>query len=238
MTYAKERPILFSTEMVKAILEGRKTMTRRVIKPQPSDDWMQNAKGICPSLRMYRSNGEQMFWLSNGGLGEITPPYGKPGDVLWVRETFRLCQPYGPESLSYMYKDGHIGESAIDGNEYKYNDYDRWRPSIHMPKVAARIWLEITDIRVERLKMISEVEAMKEGIDISHSDVIGDRYKDYVSDSSEYGHSDHDFPTVARPYESFETLWISINGEESWVSNPWVWVISFKVLSTSGKPSS
>jgi hypothetical protein len=158
----KERPILFSTPMVSAILEGRKTQTRRILKnPEVS---MQNC------------------------------PYGKPGDLLWVRET------WGIEKR----KEKRIVFKARM-NDYPIQD-DRWRPSIHMPKDAARIWLKLTEVRVERLQDITEKDAIAEGIE----------------DESPYFYN---------PKYSFISLWESINGEGSFYQNPWVWVLTFEVLS-------
>jgi hypothetical protein len=150
----KERPILFSAPMVRAILDGRKTQTRRVIKE-----------------KLMRGEGAHVNNCQ----------YGKPGDRLWVRETF--C--YHDYLARYLYKaDGVTGV--------------KWKPSIFMPRIASRIMLEITGIRVERLQDISEEDAIAEG-----------------------------WPKSSDWYRS---LWESINGQGSWVLNPWVWVIEFMVL--------
>jgi hypothetical protein len=166
-----EKPILFSTEMVKAILEGRKSQTRRIVKPQP---WSHTKRVLCP--------------------------YGKLGDILWVRETWAHTGAY------HIFKAGNNwGEYYVDEN---YNPTDKkiqWKPSIHMPRAACRIRLEITDIRVERLQ------------DISWEDVVAEGCPGYR-------------PTQDEPTQQFQRLWQSINGEESWQSNPWVWVISFHTL--------
>jgi hypothetical protein len=97
----KTYPIIFSTQMVEAILKGQKTMTRRVIYPQPSDSWMENIKSICPSMNMFSSNGEQNYWLSNPNGGEIKEPYGKPGDLMWVRESLYQNGELGLEYTAF-----------------------------------------------------------------------------------------------------------------------------------------
>ena len=172
----KERPILFSGPMVRAILDGRKTQTRRVVKPQP--DW------IRPRVS---DDGIAHGYCGSGPTDGIKCPYGTVGDRLWVRESWA--------------KSGEVG----DATEYRADNPDpigaKWRPSIHMPRWASRIDLEITGIRVERLQEISERDAMAEGCE-------------YLTNS------------VAR--SNFVKLWISINGQDSWSANPWVWVIEFK----------
>jgi len=135
-------------------------------------------------------------------------PYGEPGDTLWVRETF-----------------SHNGLSSMNGGQlfYKANEqYGKytgiiWKPSIHMPRAAARIFLRITDIRIERLNDISEEDAIAEGIAIEDDGHM----------CWHYGYKDFRF---ILPEESFESLWESISGKDSWESNPWVWVISFEKI--------
>jgi hypothetical protein len=174
-----ERPILFSTDMVEALLSGRKTMTRRVVKPQ--------IDGYC-----------------NWHSPKLIPcPFGNVGDILWVRENFRYSQPYGSESLHYQYMDGTNGEPVLTCNLYLITNYDRTRPSIHMPKVAARIWLQITDIRVERLQDISESDAGNEGVAFSEGVPVR-TYRDYQLPSSIWTQP---FTAV----DSFRSLWESIN---------------------------
>jgi hypothetical protein len=176
----KERPILFSGEMVRAILDGRKTQTRRVVKPKPDDSGLWN-NDKCP--------------------------YGKPGDRLWVRETFFVDGP------RIQYRADHHGapKETI------------WKPSIFMPRHASRILLEIADVRCERLRDISEADAIAEGV-ASFRPVPGDGdpetlYANYMNKGR---------LSYRKAYFSFMTLWQSINGPESWNANPWVWVITFK----------
>jgi len=190
-----EYPMLFSTPMVQAILEERKTMTRRILKVQgckpflPDDTW---------------SETDIIHWTRNGS----TCPYGVPGDLLWVRETWMHAPnyPYLPEK--YYYK-------ASMSDQFIKEWPKSWKPSIHMPKSAARIWLEITDVKVERLQDISNEDALKEGIKVIEPD---EAYFDYMQYAGSYLH----------PRGSFFSLWEKINGKESLEQNPWVWVIEFK----------
>lgn len=216
----KEKPILFSTDMVRAILEGRKTMTRRAVKMYHQDDHpnRQNAK-----------------WFEENK----TCPYGKPGDILWVKESFYA---WGKWVKNGKTKSGKQKWKFIDLTgedfQYKYEDCKPhrikrgtsrelgWykRPSLFMPKAAARIWLQVEHVRVERLQDISEAEAKKEGI--------------YIQETGFYcWHNDASLlHSAAEAKPAFKKLWQSINGPDSWKQNPCVWVISFKVLSTTGKP--
>lgn len=174
----KERPILFSAPMVRAILEGRKTQTRRVIKPQPESHLdPDSVKGA---------------WES--GFIDVKCPYGQPGDRLWVRETFAWL----PDGLNADQNHGRYHYRA-DGDLAV-----KWQPSIHMPRIASRITLRIKDVRVERLQDISDADALAEGVDQTNTSIRG-----YAA-------------------ERFKRLWSSINGADSWHSNPWVWVIEFK----------
>lgn len=226
----KERPILFSGPMVRAILEGRKTQTRRVVMPQ--FNVLHQIRKDCAILtnRIFRR-----------GDGWIKSPYGQPGDRLWVRETWvellhtspgsdqpelcegdKLIEPAtsyvgadGKERWTYSGRviayrstskvefcdgDGFVGEMADK------EDMPRWKPSIHMPRWASRITLEITSIRVERVNEITADDAEREGCGFGVNDETGG------------------------PVARFWKLWESINGTGSWDSNPWVWAITFNKL--------
>ena len=208
-----EHPILFSTPMVQAILEGRKTMTRRIVNMEylNKEPYEWSVKHID----------EMLFTFSNKGCAQsvdIRNPYGQPGDKLWVRETW--CKS---AREWFFYK---AGGSDIKLELLKEEGF-KWKPSIHMPKAAARIWLMITDVRVERLQDISEEDAKAEGIEkITLSNEV---YKCYQCDKGHLGINnlceDGFFDSANK---SFESLWKKINGAESWNSNPWVWVIEFK----------
>ena len=211
---SKLRPILFSTPMVDAILAGRKTQTRRVnglevINVNPNDwqfEWADYALRKPWRFTQKSSLNEQKLSDNSFNQEAISCPYGNLGDVLWVRETWCLCTPYGPEDYYYGYKvDSGVRIKASD--KYDYQSPDIWKPSIHMPKDAARIFLEITNIRVERLQDISEEDAIKEGIQFNP-----------------------DAPAAVSNKGAFAKLWESINGKESWKANPWVWVFEFKQI--------
>ena len=214
----KERPILFNAPMVRAILDGSKTQTRRVVKPQP--DWVnENAGcgiatggGIMPSPRS--------DWLHWRGSRLLRPeprcPYGLPGDRLWVRENFAIVP-----RTAYARSDG-VQQTLRPDDDHdaaiyragwdRSNGGFRWRPSIHMPRWASRILLEITDVRVERLQDISEADAQAEGVKV---DGNGHAVRD-------------DVVNVGGARTAFAELWESINGPDSWSANPWVWVIEFR----------
>ncbi|QOJ19520.1 MAG: hypothetical protein HRU77_01690 [Gammaproteobacteria bacterium] len=216
MSTPKERSILFSQPMVLAILDDRKTHTRRIVRNQPVID----------------ENGyiRDSYWLNKPFDGLLLPkiddlvmycPYGKPGDRLWVRETF---QPLFAEGIEYHSEtnfktgDGYkISYPATDGI-LEFVDPDdnistACMPSIHMPRWASRISLEITGIRVERLQDISEDDAKSEG--------------SYVCDY--HGRIMLDQRSNQGCYKwGYRSLWESINGKGSWDLNPFVWVVEFK----------
>lgn len=224
----KERPILYSTPMIQAKLAGQKTQTRRLkdleeVNHNPND-WK-----VISTQIIAKDNGDFKFgvFFTDGDEGRwIQCPYGQAGDVLWSRETFSKIHYEGVDPKpSYLYKtDDTVGVTGI------------WKPSIHMPKEAARIWERITDIRVERLQDISEADAIAEGIQplLASSAQLAEHgrlYKHYTE------HREGLFGTGLQPVKSYETLWESINGEGSWNLNPWVWVLESEVLSTTGRPS-
>jgi hypothetical protein len=231
----QEKPILFSTAMVQAILDGRKTQTRRVVKPQPEET---RAKGkeviqVSDYCTGAPEKGQAYYWKHNGawnGSESFKCPYGKVGDLLWVRETWCLTQPTHPESYHFGYKAGGIMPySDWEASEkYDYATPDQWKPSIHMPKEAARIWLRITDVRVERLHEITEDDAVKEGVmSLKPTELMKNTQLCCHSDFTEYW---------TRPLNRWKSLWQSINGTDSWSANPWVWVIEFEVVSITGRP--
>lgn len=209
MTKITERGMIFNAEMVRALLSGRKTQTRRIIKPQPEATLSGSLSGK---------------WLSRPLNGLLLPkiediaihcPFGVVGDRIWVRETFQgplfdydLMDSYCKDPTPFekpefcVYKaDGVPAPEFYDADDELHCC---WRPSIHMPRWASRILLEITNVWVERLKSISDGDAIREGCstaDMKSGDCVAD---------------------------VFARLWASIYGDESWNSNPWVWVIEFK----------
>ena len=210
----KEHPILFSAPMVRALLAGTKTQTRRVVKPQP--DY------ICQDGTPARSTDTAK--VRRGQMMTIPCPYGQPGDRLWVRETWYF---EGTDMMrhgrTHSTQDGvvrYLADGARRTINTRWEAVERWmtrkpqnRPGIHMPRWASRITLEVTAVRVERLQDISEADAMSEGAPPSHPSI--DRI------SREYGYPDF-------PLSWYAQLWDHINGPGSWEANPWVWVVSFK----------
>jgi hypothetical protein len=201
----KERPILFSAPMARAILDGSKTQTRRVAKHPLAQ--------AAVRINSYKGQSEFDCILPDGTGGIIQCPYGKPGDWLWVRETWAYERDGTgcPDDTGILYR---ATDPGWDDEETGL----RWRPSIYMPRRASRILLEITDIRVQRLQEISEEDARAEGID----DDAADRVLMMAEAMNQ---------REPRPFASaFETLWEDINGTNSWAANPRVWVVAFRRL--------
>lgn len=202
-----ERPILFSAPMVRAILAGQKTQTRRAVQ------WRGLASGInlCFSgLSVERSSSNFVLTSPTRTSHEYRSvpqpcPYGQPGDRLWVRETWA---PNEGSEAGYLYRADHGSASGFHKVDLKTglwtHSVSRWRPSIHMPRAVSRITLEITGVRVERLQAISARDAIAEGIPAG-----GPENPDGIE------------------VRDFRALWLSINGAESWDANPWVWVVEF-----------
>ena len=208
-------PILFNTEMIRAIMDGRKTVTRRLVKPQMPDVCLE-----CMHIHadyIYDRIAENIYCAICGEplQPEIKPSY-QPGDILYVREIWNTnhLHEYSNESNEYVYKadyDGHAGEFG-------------WRPSIHMPKEAARIWLKVTDVKVERLKSITEAQALKEGFKGEPCSCGGTAYA--CTDCYNTGWIEH--PLVGFMYTWESTIKkVDIN-RYGWNADPWVWVIEFE----------
>ena len=221
----KQIPILFNDEMVRAILDGRKTQTRRVMKVQPPTDEHQLLHVMCSSNR--RQEGKSHWALLNaektlvieGHKRFFSCPFGKPGGQLWVREAHAFVPQTAYRCSTGIYQQVNPNDN-YEACVYRQN-FDRsrsfpWRPSIHMPLWASRIMLEITDIRVERLQDISEKDARAEG-------VPGEKEANAAG-----------LDWFDKPRRAFRFLWQSIIGPESWDENPWVWVIEFKRVDSAG----
>lgn len=227
----KERPILFSAPMVRAILAGTKTQTRRIVKPQPE---------FCGGAGENETDVREWGWHDFDYppphflcVEDSRCPYGQPGDRLWCKETHQLLHfsidhetgfaddwkpwkarlPEGkPEGWTLVYD--------ADG-KWEGDKGDRgfsWRPSIFMPRWASRITLEVTGVRVERLQDISEEDAIAEGVDGWPG-----QYRDYRNPLSEGIHVG-----FVKAKDSYKTLWEHINGPGSWDANPWIWVLEFR----------
>lgn len=243
----KERPILFTAPMVRAILEGRQTQTRRIVKPQPEfrgpefeDD---------PPTAAFVNEAWQAGFIG------IECPYGKPGDQLWCRETWAYIDNSDFGEPSYCEYRADTG-NPMPGNWPEEHRHDsgslRWKPSIHMPRKYSRINLEITAVRVERLQDISEADVAVEGlvVQIGGGTGSGPGYKwngpGYCDGTSrdragaptfhvatgrhgEYCSCRYGEPLKLTPARcAFRMLWESIHGPGAWDKNPWVWVVEFR----------
>lgn len=203
----KEKPILFSTPMVQAILDNRKTMTRRtsgleIVNEHP-DQWIFNDK-IKPAFSFFNK--------ASGIIASSKIRYNV-GDRIWVRETFFDTRKYRHALLfafspAFMYK----ADNVFIGEH-------KWKPSLFMPKEVARLWLECTNVKCERLHSITEADAIAEGIEKVNVNKPFEGYKEYFIKG---------FTTGVKPVHSFFSLWMSINGIESLQLNPWVFVYEFK----------
>ena len=198
------RPILFSGPMIRALLDGRKTQTRRVMKPQPSDGFAPEVYGTVHKIR------DGQFVMRKGhpidiGYGPINwdgdeaypCPNGKPGDLLWVRETWADLRGGG-----FGFQFAYAASTDSRGNEIRREYGVKWKPSIHMPRQASRLTLRITDVRVLRLQDISESDARAEGRSLTPGDPAG----------------------------YFPETWERINGPGSWDANTWVWALTFTII--------
>jgi len=204
----KERPILFSGPMVRALLAGTKTQTRRLCKPAEAADLSYVVEVPDPAEHGQVYNGST-FGDEEGSV-QFSCPYGGRGDRLWVRETFAkiIGQSGGWIETDYAatYTQGdRLGDTL--------GVKKRWTPSIHMPRAASRIDLDITGVRVERLQDISEADAEAEGIDFLR----------HIPDVDE----------TLTAKQLYECLWEPINGPGSWGANPWVWVVGFPRIDQS-----
>jgi len=208
------RPILFSAPMIRALLDGRKTQTRRIIKPTPVGLWggtdlhTHTFVGIANGRKGAAEHPVDHCWNC---------PYGKPGDLLWVRECHSLLESSitGRAPSVWYWADGNPSEG----------DYTKPRPSIHMHRWASRITLHITEIRIERLQAINEYDARAEGIAWNpRLDPCGRCHFASVVEAN----TGWDSATAA-----YHELWESINGKGSWDTNPWVWVVKFERVADS-----
>ena len=216
----KEHPILFSAPMVRALLDGSKTKTRRVLKPQPPEDVVriavENFTPIVSDKHGDQQPGPEIFgaYDMTGSWGTKCP-HGQPGDRLWVRESWA---PDPPCDGTWGYTEwAGCREGRIAGVPERFRHPQhciyaatwkgaplRWTPSIHMPRWASRITLDVTGVRVERLQDISDADSLAEGVDRTNTSIPG-----YAK-------------------ERYRQRWESINGPGSWDENPWVWVIEFR----------
>ncbi len=238
-----EKPILFNTEMARAVLKGKKTQTRRVIKPQPK---LGNHVTIVDGI-IFESR-SQLGVLHN--LNKSSCPYGKTGDQLWVRERFCIgavaCGDYTTPDPEPLYIDQCEGDNDYVYYEQALNagwgmDDIRWKPSIHMPRVASRIQLEVLTVTAERVNDISEQDAIAEGVisDDGYPCEYGELpcpscngYGVHGAVGENLGYIEVDCVECDTYKKRFKILWNSINEKRGfgWDTNPWVWVVKFKRL--------
>lgn len=234
----KDLPILFSAPMVRAIMAGKKTQTRRVVKPQPSQHhWDDFLAGYSFRQKLLKTNKglcvKFSHWLNGteDGVEWVKCPYGQPENIIWVRETFSgpyVCTGFPPSQWAdfadiWYWADG----------EPQFGDWTIPKPSIHMPRKFSRLTLKITDIRVERLQDITREDAKDEGIPEHYSEALEIFGEKMLSDRALHFWDNH------TSVENFQWLWDSINGKPrkdgqdiSWQANPLVWVIEFERVET------
>ncbi len=207
----RERPILFSGPLVRAILEGRKTQTRRVVKPQPYRyHGLQPMWGTSPDGHAF---GEPGLWREvgpdypDGDSDDRRCPYGVPGDRLWVRETWWPAFERTANGSGVVYRADYLPPTLLDAS---IADQKTWRPSIFMPRTASRLLLEVTDVRVQRVQEISVEDCIAEGCSTTLRE--------------------HDAGVDLR--RQYAELWDSINGKRGfgWDVNPWCWCVTFRRL--------
>lgn len=219
---SRERPILFSAPMVRALLAGTKTQTRRVVKGAPEDWAPVGPQWFAPTVidrHGEEQPGTERFGAGNADGSEwIVCRHGTPGSRLWVRESLGYCSEYGHffaadrTFLCSLFDN----EEAQTGYSYECNMREGSVPSIHLPRRYSRLTLEITGVRVEKLQEISEGDAYDEGT------------AEWCAETQRNGNK---WPNIVRAYQG---LWESINGEGSWAANPWVWVLEFRRLERQG----
>lgn len=254
------KPILFSTPMVQAILAGRKTMTRRICRDN-SDEvdyfrYVENNPTYPEKWGGKKSEPYTGWVVKYKNLPDLhlprDCPYGKIGDILWVRETWRkYCRV---DEFGYTHFDDVTIEFAADSpgaiylvdgdgaHEYNKDGSEKfvpWRPSIHMPKEACRLFLKVTDVRVERLQDISEADAIAEGGIFTDNGICASWPQNTSKEQAKatgglnagWSHIGETLPDkcLRSARSSFGNLWEKINGPESWEANPWVWVITFEI---------
>ena len=221
------RPIIFSAPMIRALLDGQKTQTRRIAK-------LNHAGRVAFGGRN---------WHCDDPKAVMACPYGQPGDFLWVRESWSTARLY-PVNATLFYR----ADGDCEGKQASLSFIERerkWRPSIHMPRWASRLTLRITDVRVQRLQEISEADARAEGCSarpfpgpwwqgyrelngaLVHEQAIGDQPPDWMIEPKRMADTPHlDLTAV----DDFRSVWHSIHGPDSWSANPWVWALTFDVI--------
>ncbi len=240
----RARPILFSAPMIRALLAGRKTQTRRLVEPQPLAVLAQPGDGKAPSHAIInRAQKTGVIINEYGNEDWLRSPYGYPGDRLWVRETVRAEVV---NDLAYV---RYIADNSLVLVENSQEAADEWHdmycyrgkhgatvPSIHMPQWCSRMTLEITGIRIERLQNVTEQDALAEGA----IPIECDHIRRSCEEIGCYGDTARAafrgiWESVDGNWESVDGNWESVDG--NWDANPWVWVIEFKVIQTKQSPA-
>jgi hypothetical protein len=230
-----DRPILFSAPMVRALLAGTKTQTRRTVKrenaPSPGYSW---AECMCAEI----DPADVPCVVCDSRFGAC--PYGEAGDALWVRETHALVPRTAyaqSEGVQQTANPADPDQAAVYREGWERSAPGKWRPSIHMPRWASRITLRVTSVRVERVQDLSEEDAGAEGIQSTRLPLAT------ATGTTVYHAGDWPTPVCGDSARAaFARLWESINGAESWEANPWVWVVGFErvesaVLAQIGRAS-
>jgi hypothetical protein len=231
----RERPILFSDAMVRAILAGEKTQTRRLVKPQPSDTNWAAVPGYKHDVRLLECmhvdgypviglRTEHVLQGRGGGAEWATCPFGAPGDRLWVRECFADATTRDVVTGAA----GRVRAFRADGHNAPPVGR-RWTPSIHMPRWASRLTLEVAGVRVARVQEISEADVAAEGITAEAVRALASGAAGNALRANAGGESGlRACLDAAPPHLLWKLAWTLINGAESWDANPWVWVVEFK----------
>jgi len=224
----KECPILFQTEMVRAIMWSAKTVTRRTggleeVNSAP-DEYILCNEGV----NRFGNYGASFQHKTDRKKDILTfCHYGETGDILYIRETYKKIG----DEIVFKADQLQIGTPAKEA--------DKWKPSLFMPKEIAKRWLKIVDINIERLHQISDADAVCEGICVLNGTPFIDKhFPDYTEAVKKWcdGPANGQPPHLPPPRDRFRALWESINGRDSWEINPWVWRIEFERLYMSGKP--
>jgi hypothetical protein len=220
----KTYPILFTAPMVRALLEGRKTQTRRIIKPQPRTGCLyQYSEGAATHVAAYLPHPPVRVRIENESCATRCPG-GQPGDLLWVRETWAARPDYDDLPTSECGNEGIWWRASQTAWPQGYETcHGKWRPSIHMPRWASRLTLELVEVRAERLQDITHADAMAEGV--SHSIDL----RPMATLSGEEFAATHSKAVNEAARKAYKELWDLINGNGAWNENPWVWALAFKV---------
>jgi hypothetical protein len=250
-----EIPILYSTEMVKAQVEGRKSMTRRIVKcdkvTEFPEEWIYRKFGGM-AIDPYTDWHHQFLNDFGRIYSEVKCPYGKPGDLHWVKETFTVLEYEASTKMVHvMYEDAKTMLCTL--NDTEWSKFEKWqektvrKSSLFLFKSMSRIWNKVKNVRCERLHNISEADILAEGVRIPVNGIGTNKVLLRIGEANTAlsflpdGCLLPDAPRLTQYqllFAHMAELWCEINSRESWDANPWLWVIEFEIKSTTGKPSS